>query len=80
MLVDEDGQGYPPHEVPLRLRRARSTRISLDGNAHFCRGLLRTRYPGSDGDQVPRTDGAEAADAAYDPNFIPAPSRFKERS
>jgi metal-sulfur cluster biosynthetic enzyme len=42
------GQGYPPHEVPLRLRRARSTRISIDGNAHFCRGLLRTRYGETD--------------------------------
>jgi metal-sulfur cluster biosynthetic enzyme len=35
----------PPDEVPLALRRARSTRISIEGNAHFCRGLLRTRYP-----------------------------------
>ena len=32
----------------MALRRARSTRISIDGNAHFCRGLLRTRY----GDEV----------------------------
>ncbi len=67
VLVDEDGQGYPPHEVPLRLRRARSTRISLDGNAHFCRGLLQTRYPGSEADQVARPDGAETAG----PTFIP---------
>ena len=52
-MVDHDGHGYPPEEVPLRLRRARSTRISIDGNAHFCRGLLRTRYPGSEADQAP---------------------------
>ncbi|NYD43176.1 iron-sulfur cluster assembly protein [Nocardioides panaciterrulae] len=68
VLVDHTGRGYPPEEVPLALRRARSTRISIDGNAHFCRGLLRTRYPGSDADQVPRPDGAEQAD---DPTFIP---------
>ena len=33
----------------MALRKARSTRISIDGNAHFCRGLLRTRY----GDEPP---------------------------
>jgi metal-sulfur cluster biosynthetic enzyme len=62
VMVDHDGHGYPPEEVPLRLRRARSTRISIDGNAHFCRGLLRTRYPESEADQAPRHD---------DPAFIP---------
>ena len=54
VLVDADGSGYPPEEVPMTLRRARSTRISLDGNAHFCRGLLATRYPGADAGQAPR--------------------------
>jgi hypothetical protein len=44
--------------VPLALRRARSTRISIDGNAHFCRGLLRTRYP-------------EPSEALRDPAFAP---------
>ena len=44
VLVDADGTPYPPDEVPLRLRMARSTRISIEGNAHFCRGLLATRY------------------------------------
>jgi hypothetical protein len=42
--------------VALQLRRARSVRISIDGNAHFCRGLLATRYPGAEDDQVPRAD------------------------
>ncbi len=42
VLVDEYGRPY--EDVPMALRRARSTRISIDGNAHFCRGLLRTRY------------------------------------
>lgn len=62
VMVDHEGHGYPPDEVPLRLRRARSTRISIDGNAHFCRGLLRTRYEGSGADQTDRPEGAEAAD------------------
>ena len=43
-MVDHEGRGYSPDDVPMALRRARSTRISIDGNAHFCRGLLRTRY------------------------------------
>ena len=37
----------------MALRRARSTRISIDGNAHFCRGLLRTRYAGSGATRPP---------------------------
>ncbi|TDD27599.1 iron-sulfur cluster assembly protein [Kribbella turkmenica] len=45
ILVDHDGHGYDEAAVPLVLRRARATRISIEGNAHFCRGLLRTRYP-----------------------------------
>ena len=43
-MVDHLGRGYAADGVPLALRRARSTRISIEGNAHFCRGLLRTRY------------------------------------
>jgi metal-sulfur cluster biosynthetic enzyme len=50
VMVDHTGAGYPPEQVPLALRRARSTRISIDGNAHFCRGLLQTRY----GDPTPQ--------------------------
>ncbi|TQJ50556.1 iron-sulfur cluster assembly protein [Phycicoccus sp. SLBN-51] len=62
VLVDHEGRGYEPVDVPMALRRARATRISIDGNAHFCRGLLRTRYEGSGADQAPRLDGAEPAD------------------
>lgn len=40
----------------MRLRFARSVRISIDGNAHFCRGLLRTRYPQSAADQSARPE------------------------
>jgi metal-sulfur cluster biosynthetic enzyme len=45
VMVDHEGRSCSPDAVPMALRRARSTRISIEGNAHFCRGLLRTRYP-----------------------------------
>ena len=73
VMVDHEGTGYPPEAVPMALRRARSTRISIDGNAHFCRGLLRTRYPESETDQSPRTDGLEPAD-------LPVPAVREESS
>jgi metal-sulfur cluster biosynthetic enzyme len=77
VFVDRDGRPYPPDEVPMALRRARSTRISIDGNAHFCRGLLRTRYPGSGEDQSVRVDGAEPADTL---TFVPLARLGLDRS
>lgn len=44
VLVGEDGHPLADDEVPMRLRFARSVRISMEGNSHFCRGLLATRY------------------------------------
>jgi metal-sulfur cluster biosynthetic enzyme len=44
VFVDEHGARVPKEEVPLRLRLAKSVRISIEGNGHFCRGLLATRY------------------------------------
>ncbi len=44
VLVDDVGRPVAPEAVPLRLRFARSVRISMEGNSHFCRGLLATRY------------------------------------
>lgn len=44
VLVGEDGKPVTVDQVPLRLRFARSVRISMEGNSHFCRGLLATRY------------------------------------
>jgi hypothetical protein len=49
VLVHDDGTRPDPAQAELVLRRARSVRISVDGNAHFCRGLLTTRYPGRRG-------------------------------
>jgi metal-sulfur cluster biosynthetic enzyme len=68
VLVDHEGRS--PSDVPLALRRARSTRISIDGNAHFCRGLLATRY--GDVDQPAGDPG--------DPAFIPLDQLTKEHS
>ncbi|MEV0946492.1 iron-sulfur cluster assembly protein [Rhodococcus sp. NPDC049939] len=48
VLVDDEGQPVPSESAPIRLRFARSVRISMEGNAHFCRGLLATRYADSD--------------------------------
>jgi metal-sulfur cluster biosynthetic enzyme len=44
LLLDEHGEPIPPAAAPMRLRFARSVRVSIEGNAGFCRGLLRTRY------------------------------------
>ncbi|WP_046769165.1 iron-sulfur cluster assembly protein [Jiangella alkaliphila] len=44
LLVDDEGAPIPADALPLRLRLARTTRISIEGNAGFCRGLLSTRY------------------------------------
>ncbi|GAB4079470.1 iron-sulfur cluster assembly protein [Modestobacter muralis] len=54
VLLAPDGSRPPAAAVTATLRRARSVRISVDGNAHFCRGLLTTRYPGAEADQTPR--------------------------
>jgi metal-sulfur cluster biosynthetic enzyme len=54
ILVDDKNNRWDPDSLESQMRFAKATRVSVDGNAHFCRGLLRTRYPGSDEDQAPR--------------------------
>lgn len=49
VFVDDAGEPIPQEDIPIRLRFAKSVRISIEGNAHFCRGLLATRYEDSDG-------------------------------
>ncbi len=53
VLVDDGGKAIPIDDVPLRLRFAKSVRISMEGNSHFCRGLLATRYADDEPDAVP---------------------------
>jgi metal-sulfur cluster biosynthetic enzyme len=55
VLVDDDGVPVLPDAVPLRLRFAKSVRISVEGNAHFCRGLLATRYDDEPGGLITNT-------------------------
>ena len=56
VLVEADGSRPAPEKAEFMLRRARSVRISVEGNAHFCRGLLATRYPGAEHDQSIREE------------------------
>ena len=43
-VVDPDGNQIPEKAVVEHLRFAKLTRLSIEGNAGFCRGLLATRY------------------------------------
>ncbi len=44
LVVDPDGNPIPEEAVVEHLRFAKLTRLSIEGNAGFCRGLLATRY------------------------------------
>jgi metal-sulfur cluster biosynthetic enzyme len=43
-LVTPDGRPIPPEMLRAHLRFARTIGVSIEGNAAFCRGLLKTRY------------------------------------
>jgi metal-sulfur cluster biosynthetic enzyme len=44
LLVDPNGRRVPGGAVVEHLRFARTVRVSIEGNAELCRGLLATRY------------------------------------
>ena len=44
LVVDTDGNRIPAELLEGHLRFARLTRVSVEGNAGFCRGVLATRY------------------------------------
>jgi metal-sulfur cluster biosynthetic enzyme len=44
LVVDPDGRKVPVEAVVEHLRFARAVRVSIEGNAGLCRGLLATRY------------------------------------
>jgi metal-sulfur cluster biosynthetic enzyme len=52
LVVDPDGNLIPEDAVVEHLRFARLTRISIEGNAGMCRGLLATRYGIPDPEEV----------------------------
>jgi len=43
-IADDEGAPVPVDRLPRWLRFARATRVSIEGNAGLCRGLLDTRY------------------------------------
>lgn len=51
-LVRPDGGALDAAALPRHLRVARLVRLSLEGNAGLCRGLLRTRYGIPDAEEV----------------------------
>ena len=44
LIVDPEGRRVPEEAVVEHLRFARTVRVSIEGNAGLCRGLLATRY------------------------------------
>ncbi|HUZ56200.1 MAG TPA: iron-sulfur cluster assembly protein [Streptosporangiaceae bacterium] len=45
LLIDQEtGAPLPGESVPMHLRRAHTTRISIEANTGICRGMLRHRY------------------------------------
>ncbi|MBA2344689.1 MAG: iron-sulfur cluster assembly protein [Rubrobacter sp.] len=44
LVVDPDGRRIPEEAVVQHLRFARVTRLSIEANAGFCRGVLSARY------------------------------------
>ena len=44
MFVDAEGRPVGKLDVASHLRLAKTTRVSIEGNAGICRGLLKTRY------------------------------------
>ncbi len=52
LLVDPDGKRVPKGAVIQHLRFARTVRVSIEGNAELCRGLLATRYSVPDKKEV----------------------------
>ncbi len=49
LVVDANGKKVPEEAVVGHLRFARTVRVSIEGNAGLCRGLLATRYGGVPG-------------------------------
>jgi metal-sulfur cluster biosynthetic enzyme len=47
LIEPETGAAVGGDAMPLHLRRARTTRVSIEANAGICRGMLRHRYAAS---------------------------------
>ena len=44
LLISADGKPVDVAQVPLHLRRARLTRVGIETNGEYCKGLLAARY------------------------------------
>lgn len=55
LLMQDDGTPITAVDLPLQLRMAKTTRISIEGNSGLCRGLLSVRYG------LPRPAGVDQA-------------------
>jgi metal-sulfur cluster biosynthetic enzyme len=53
LLVQDDGTPIAQLDLPVQLRLAKTTRISIEGNSGLCRGLLSVRY------NLPRPEGVD---------------------
>lgn len=67
LLVDENGDAWDAANLDVQIRFAKATRISIEGNAHFCRGLLRTRYEDA---PLPRSTGGWRHDQPTDARLL----------
>jgi metal-sulfur cluster biosynthetic enzyme len=57
LLIDPvTGERIGEDAVPLHLRRARTTRISIEANSSICRGMLRHRYDSGGLGQAPEEE------------------------
>ncbi|CAN5851747.1 iron-sulfur cluster assembly protein [soil metagenome] len=45
LVVTQDGMAVEPDQLDDHLAWIRTVAVSIEGNAGFCRGLLKTRYP-----------------------------------
>ena len=61
LLIDpKTGAPMRPDALPLHLRKARLTRVSLEANGSICRGMLKHSYDSTTGlGQLPKEKGEE---------------------
>ena len=60
-VVDPDGRRIPEDAVVQHLRFARVTRLSIEANAGFCRGVLAARSGIDDPEEESAHEGREVA-------------------
>jgi metal-sulfur cluster biosynthetic enzyme len=59
-FVHPDGSSIDPRELRAYLARAQRTRLSVEFNASFCRGLLKTRYGEAESETLGCSDESSA--------------------